>query len=219
MGSAFGCLAAAVCGPFGFDVTSPTAYALIGVAAMLAANCQVPALLLPPPASLPFPPQPPFRAPLHLLSGLTFPRLVGNHGSKSEDSVQFLFPDCLSHIFFSLSPFLFAPLLPGWLMPHRERAPCPSFVSLTHCKAIRLPRHCCPTLLSFRCPPAWWCATTGQQAICIGSNSVSGSPIATSTRGTRATENKCDEYSFRADLCCLYFVRSQIPMRSNRSRC
>eukprot|EP00884_Botryococcus_braunii_P014568 jgi/Botrbrau1/23111/Bobra.0243s0045.1 len=42
MGSAFGCLAEAACTPFGFDVTAPTAYALVGVAAMLAANCQVP---------------------------------------------------------------------------------------------------------------------------------------------------------------------------------
>jgi hypothetical protein len=41
LGSAFGSLAKIVCLPLGLAVTQPQAYALVGVAAMLAANCQV----------------------------------------------------------------------------------------------------------------------------------------------------------------------------------
>lgn len=42
LGSAFGGLCALALGPLGISVTAPQAYSLIGVAAMLAANCQVP---------------------------------------------------------------------------------------------------------------------------------------------------------------------------------
>ena len=41
LGSAFGGIASALCTPLGFHVTEPQAYALVGVAGMLAALCQV----------------------------------------------------------------------------------------------------------------------------------------------------------------------------------
>jgi len=45
LGSAFGSIAQAAVAPIGLAVAAPAAYALVGVAAMLAANCQVGALL------------------------------------------------------------------------------------------------------------------------------------------------------------------------------
>jgi H+/Cl- antiporter ClcA len=42
LGSAFGGIAQAAFVPTGLSVAAPAAYALVGVAAMLAANCQVP---------------------------------------------------------------------------------------------------------------------------------------------------------------------------------
>jgi hypothetical protein len=45
LGSAFGGLAAVACTPLGLAVTVPQAYALVGVAGMLASTCQVRALL------------------------------------------------------------------------------------------------------------------------------------------------------------------------------
>ena len=42
LGSAFGGIAQATFGPTGLAVAAPAAYALVGVAGMLAANCQVP---------------------------------------------------------------------------------------------------------------------------------------------------------------------------------
>ena len=42
MGTAFGCLAAASLQPLGIALAAPQVYALVGVAAMLAANCRVP---------------------------------------------------------------------------------------------------------------------------------------------------------------------------------
>ena len=42
MGTAFGCLAASSLQPLGIALAAPQVYALVGVAAMLAANCRVP---------------------------------------------------------------------------------------------------------------------------------------------------------------------------------
>lgn len=42
LGSAFGGIAQAALLPSGLSVAAPAAYALVGVAGMLAANCQVP---------------------------------------------------------------------------------------------------------------------------------------------------------------------------------
>ena len=42
LGSAFGGIAQVTLGPTGLAVAAPAAYALVGVAGMLAANCQVP---------------------------------------------------------------------------------------------------------------------------------------------------------------------------------
>ena len=42
MGTAFGCIAATALHPLGIALAAPQVYALVGVAAMLAANCRVP---------------------------------------------------------------------------------------------------------------------------------------------------------------------------------
>lgn len=42
LGAAFGGIAQVLVGTTGFGVAAPAAYALVGIAGMLAANCQVP---------------------------------------------------------------------------------------------------------------------------------------------------------------------------------